>query len=397
MTAQERRSSLGLALVFVLRMLGLFLVVPVFALEAQNYANASPASIGLAMGAYGLTQALLQLPFGMAADRIGRKRVIVAGLLVFAVGSVVAAQATTIEGLLIGRAVQGAGAVSAAVTALLADQTRDVVRTKAMAIIGGSIGVVFMVSLVLSPLLNSLMGLGGMFWLVAILALLAIVAVLGLVPAEPARTEAAIRGSLSEVLFHPQLWRLNLGVFVLHAVQLGMWMVVPALLVHAGLLQAQHWHVYLPAMLLSLLVMGGVLFRLERQGKLKAVFLFSIGLIILVQVAFMALAPQTTLSPWLMGLLLTVFFTGFNMLEASQPSLVSRLAPEHARGMALGLYNTAQALGLFVGGAVGGLLMKNAGSSALFAGSITLLVVWLWCARSMQTPASLRESKVVKN
>ncbi len=391
MTADERRSSLGLALIFALRMLGLFLVVPVFVLEASHYQGATPASIGMAMGAYGLTQAVLQLPLGMASDVFGRKRLIALGLLVFAIGSVVAAQATSIDGLLWGRALQGAGAVSAAVTALLADQTRDVVRTKAMALIGASIGLVFSLALIVSPLLAGWIGLSGMFWLVALLALLAIAAVFWLVPPEPVRHGTAVSGSLVEVLRHPQLLRLNIGVFVLHAVQLAMWMVLPRLLVQAGLVQDHHWYLYLPAVLGSFLVMGGVLFRMERKGRLKQVFMASIVLILLVQLALWLISGQTSqgqpASLWLLGLLLLVFFSGFNMLEASQPSLVSRQAPAHARGMALGVYNTTQSLGLFAGGALGGLLLKQAGAPALFAACAALQVLWLLVAWRMQVPA----------
>ena len=280
MNPSERHASLGLALIFALRMLGLFLVVPVFEIEASHYPGANPASIGLAMGVYGLTQAVLQLPFGMASDRFGRKRMITLGLVVFAIGSAVAALATSLDGLLWGRALQGAGAVSAAVTALLADLTRDAVRTKAMAIIGGSIGLVFSVALILSPLLDALMGLSGMFWLVAVLALLAIAGLYLIVPDEPPLHKGhAVGGSLAAVLRHPDMLRLNVSVFVLHAVQLAMWMVVPMLLVQAGLDKNHHWEVYLPAVIGSFVVMGGVLFRMERQGRLREVFLTSIVLV----------------------------------------------------------------------------------------------------------------------
>lgn len=388
MTPSERRSSLGLALIFALRMLGLFLVVPVFELEASHYAGANPASIGMAMGVYGLTQAVLQLPLGMASDRWGRKRLIALGLLVFAVGSVVAAMATTIDGLLWGRAIQGAGAVSAAVTALLADQTRDVVRTKAMAMIGASIGLVFSLALIVSPLLAGWMGLSGMFWLVAVLALLAVVAIFVMVPPEPALHRDAVGGSLAEVLAHPALLRLNVGVFVLHAVQLAMWMVLPRMLVEAGLVKEHHWYVYLPAVLGSFLVMGGVLFRMERKGKLKQVFLTSIVLVGLTQLALWWMSGSSAGAPslWTLCLLLLVFFSGFNMLEASQPSLVSRQAPPQARGMALGVYNTLQSLGLFAGGAVGGILIKHSGPQMLFMASGVLMLLWLLVALGMTAP-----------
>ena len=392
MTASERRSSLGLALIFALRMLGLFLVVPVFPLAAASYEGATAANIGLAMGIYGLTQALLHLPLGMASDRFGRKRLITLGMLVFAAGCVVAALATSIDGLLIGRALQGAGAVSAAVTALLADLTRDEVRTKAMAIIGGSIGLVFSLALVISPLLAGWIGLSGMFWLVAVLALLGIGGLYLLVPEEPVRLGAVpSRGSLWQTLQHPALLRLNAGVFVLHAVQLAMWMVVPALLVQAGLEQPQHWQVYLPAVLGSFVLMGALLFRMERAGKLRLMLQLSMVLILLVQLALWwindQLQGEQLPALWQLAVLLLVFFTGFNILEASQPSLVSRQAPEQLRGMALGAYNTVQSLGLFVGGAVGGFLLKQDGPVAVTLACIALMLLWLMIAWNMPVPA----------
>ena len=384
MTATERRASLSLASIFALRMLGLFLVLPVFALEAARYPGGiDPARIGLAMGIYGLTQALLQIPFGMASDRLGRKPVIVVGLVVFALGSFVAAAATSLDGLLAGRALQGAGAVSAAVTALLADQTRDVVRTKAMALVGGSIGLMFAVSLVLAPELNARIGLSGLFWLTGLLALGAIAMVLWLVPPEPKQHKDMARAGLVSVLRRADLVGLNLGVFVLHAVQLSMWVAVPALLVQAGLLKALHWQVYLPAVLASFVVMGGVLFPLERRGHLRAVMLGSIALLLLVQLGFMVVAQSAaTAAPSLtvLGLLLLLFFCSFNVIEASQPSLVSRLAPAASRGAALGLYNTAQSLGLFAGGALGGAMVKGGGAQGLFISTAVLSLLWLLTA-----------------
>ena len=386
MTAPERRASFSLAGIFALRMLGLFLVLPVFALEAARYPGGdNAAKVGLAMGIYGLTQAFLQIPFGLASDRLGRKRVIVAGLIVFALGSFVAAVAPDLNWLLAGRALQGAGAVSAAVTALLADLTRDEVRTKAMALVGGSIGLMFALSLVLAPALNAVVGLGGIFTLTGLLALGGIALVIWGVPAEPARHVNAPRGSLIDVMKHPDLLGLNFGVFVLHAVQLSMWIAVPALLVQAGLLKAQHWQVYLPAVLASFVVMGGTLFPLERRGHLRAVLLVAIGLLVVVQLGFLAatlLATGAGAAPslGLLGALLLLFFCSFNVLEASQPSLVSRLAPASMRGAALGFYNTSQSLGLFAGGALGGAVLQWASPTALFVITAAMSVVWLLVA-----------------
>jgi MFS family permease len=393
MTPTERRASASLATIFAARMLGLFLVLPVFALEAARYPGGDdPARVGLAMGIYGLTQGLMQIPFGLASDRLGRKRVIIFGLLLFAAGSFVAGAADSLSWLIIGRSLQGAGAVSAAVTALLADQTRDQVRTKAMAIIGASIGLMFALSLVAAPLLAAQIGLAGLFVVTGALALGCIAVVAWWTPPEPLQHKNMPRGKLSDVLNHAGLLRLDVGVFVLHAVQLAMWVAVPALLVQAGLPKAQHWYVYLPAVLGSFVIMGG-LFPLERRGYLRAVFLGSVGLVMVVQVGLLLAAGRPGIG--LLGLLLFVFFCGFNVLEASQPSMVSRIAPPHARGGALGVYNTLQSLGFFAGGAVGGWLAKNVGAEGLFAACAALMLLWLVVAWPMRPPRAERSAEEV--
>ena len=385
MTPLERRASGGLALIFALRMLGLFLVLPVFALEARHYPGGDdPALVGLALGVYGLVQALLQLPLGMASDRFGRKRVIVLGLLTFAAGCLWAALATDVQGLIMARALQGAGAVSAAVTALLADQTRDSVRTKAMALVGISIGLVFALALVLAPLLNAAVGLAGLFAITGGLTLAGIAVVLWLVPPEPARSARGPSDHWTQVWRHPGLLRLNLEVFVLHTVQMAMWVAVPALLVQAGLAKGLHWQVYLPAVLVSFLAMGG-LFALERRGRLRAALLVAIALVLLVQLGLGWLAQGGAVpTVWSLGALLLVFFCGFNALEASQPSLVSRMAPAQLRGAALGTYNTLQSLGLFAGGALGGALLQWAGATGLFAATALLCALWLALTWTLQ-------------
>lgn len=378
MTRQELRSSGSLALIFALRMLGLFLVLPVFALEAQHYAGGNdPAMVGLALGMYGLTQAVFQLPLGLASDRFGRKKVIIVGLLVFALGSLVAALADSLMGLVWGRALQGAGAVSAAVTALLADLTRDSVRTKAMAMVGGSIALMFSLALVLSPLLAGWVGLSGIFWITLALTLAGIATVLWVVPPEPVQHTAMPRGRFADLLAYPDLLRLNAGVFVLHTVQMAMWVAVPTLLVQAGLVKTAHWQVYLPAVLLSFAALGR-LFAMERKGQLRSALLLAIVLVLLVQAGLGALtlaggAP----SLWLLGVAMLVFFIGFNMLEATQPSLVSRMAPDRLRGAALGAYNTLQSLGLFAGGFLGGWLSRHGSLTGVFAATALLCVVWL--------------------
>ena len=385
MTPVERRASASLASIFALRMLGLFLVLPVFALEARKYPGGDdPALLGLAMGIYGLTQGLLQLPFGMASDRFGRKRVIVIGLLIFAAGSFWAAAASDLHGLLIGRSLQGAGAVSAAVTALLADLTRDEVRTKAMALVEASAGLMSALSLVLAPVLAAAVGLAGLFSITGVLALLGVAVIVWGAPAAPVLQAGAVRGRLADVLRHAGLMRMNFGVFVLHAVQLAMWVAVPALLVEAGLPKASHWQVYLPAVLGSFVLMGGM-FALERRGRLKQVFLAAILLIAAVELGLLVLASGT---PRLMPLaaLLFAFFCGFNILEATQPSLVSRLAPMPVRGTAMGVYNTLQSLGFFVGGWAGGGLVKSWGSQMLFVCCAAAMLLWWLVALPMQAP-----------
>lgn len=390
MLPDERRASLALAGVFALRMLGLFLVLPVFALEAVRLPGGDdPARVGLAMGIYGLVQAVLQIPLGWASDRYGRKPVILLGLALFAAGSLLAAWAPTLAWLTLARAVQGAGAISAAVTALLADLTRDAVRTKAMALVGASIGLSFALSLVVAPPLAAAIGLGGLFVLTALLTLAGMAAVVWVVPPEPAHP-AATRGTgggWRTVLTHPALLRLDGGVLALHTLQMAMWVTVPGLLVQAGLPQGQHWQVYLAALAVSLAIMGGLLFRLERRGHLGAVLRTAIGLLLAAQLGLawshMHGATLAALTGWLM-----VFFVGFNTLEASQPSLVSRLAPAEARGAALGVYNTLQSLGLFAGGALGGWLARHGGPGAVLASGAALATLWLALAWRQPLPTT---------
>lgn len=392
LSPEERRTGMSLAAIFGLRMLGLFLVLPVFAVFAQGFPGGDDLTlVGLALGAYGLTQACLQIAWGSASDRWGRKPVIVAGLILFAIGSAVAALAPNIHWIIVGRVLQGAGAISAAVTALAADLTREQHRTKVMAMIGSSIGLVFAGSLVAAPILYAAIGMSGIFWLTGALALAAIVVLLKVVPAAPPPV-AGPPVALASVLFEPQLARLNFGVFALHLTQTAMWVLVPsALIQHGGLPVAEHWKVYLPAVLLSFVVMVPAVIAAEKKGRMKPVFAGAIALLLLVQAGFY-FAGQ---SLWALALWLTLFFVAFNILEATQPSLISRIAPPQAKGKALGLYNTLQAVGLFVGGAAGGLLAKYLGSGAVFAACGLLALVWLGLARSLQVPQ--RKSQVHGN
>ena len=382
MTPAERRAGISLAAIFALRMLGLFLILPVFAVHAHGMPGGDNTMlVGMAFGAYGLTQAFLQIPFGAASDRFGRKPVIVFGLLLFVVGSVVAALAADVQTVIVGRVLQGAGAISAAVTALAADLTRDQHRTKVMAMIGSSIGLVFALSMVAAPLLYALIGMSGLFWLTAVLAVAAIFTIVFIVPAAPPVPRAV--GRFSEVLGDGQLMRLNFGVFALHLMQTAMWVLVPAGLVRAGLPVVEHWKVYLPAVLLSFAVMVPAIIMAEKKGRMKQIFNSAIALLLLVQVG---LYFEGSAGMWPLAILLTLFFVAFNVLEATQPSWISKIAPPHAKGTALGIYNTLQSVGVFLGGALGGWLAQNVGSGSVSMLGGGLALAWLILAAGMKAP-----------
>ncbi len=383
MTSAERRAGISLAAIFALRMLGLFLILPVFAVHAAGIPGGDNLTlVGLAIGAYGLTQACLQIAYGAASDRFGRKPVILFGLVLFVAGSVVAALADGIHTIIIGRVLQGAGAISAAVTALAADLTRDQHRTKVMAMIGSSIGLVFALSMVAAPLLYAAIGMDGIFWLTAVLAAGAMGVLLWVVPAAPP-VPRANGGRFIDVLRDPQLMRLNFGVFALHLIQTTRWGMVPAALVSSGgLAVPEHWKVYLPAVLLSFVVMVPAVIVAERHNQMKTVFNAAVALLALVQFGL-----------WLFGdaliplaLLLTLFFVAFNVLEATQPSWISRIAPAHAKGTALGVYNTLQSIGLFLGGVLGGWLGQRFGAGAVSLVCGGLALAWLALSAGMNPP-----------
>ncbi|AUN94031.1 MFS transporter [Pseudazoarcus pumilus] len=384
MSAAERRAGASLAAIFGLRMLGLFLILPVFAVHAQTLPGGDDLTlVGIAIGAYGLTQACLQLVFGAASDRYGRKPVIVFGLLVFIVGSAVAALATNIETVIAGRVLQGAGAISAAVTALAADLTRDQHRTKVMAMIGASIGMVFAFSMVAAPLLYSLIGMSGIFWLTALLGAGAIFLVVRVVPDAPP-VPRGTGGRLIDVLTDGQLMRLNFGVFALHLIQTTMWVLLPsALVASGGLPMVEHWKVYLPAVLLSFVFMVPAIIIAERRGHLKLVFNAAIMLLLIVQLGLWLAGDGV----WNLALWLMLFFVAFNVLEATQPSWISRIAAPHAKGMALGVYNTLQSTGLFLGGMLGGYLAQRHGAVAVHVTAAAIALVWLALAFTMRPPS----------
>ena len=381
MSREEKRAGVSLASIFALRMLGMFLILPVFAIHAHTLPGGDNLTlVGLALGAYGLTQAFFQSPFGMASDVFGRKRVIVFGLLIFAIGSVVAALATDIYWTILGRVVQGAGAISAAVTALAADLTREQHRTKVMAMIGSSIGLVFAFSLVIAPVLYAAIGMSGIFWMTGVLALTAIAVVTYLVP-EPPPPHPGPRVPLLEVLVNTQLLRLNLGIFILHMSQMMMFVVMPGLLISTGGLPlASHWKVYLPAVLISFVLMVPAIIYAEKCQKLRTVF---VSAIILLLLTLLVLGLQGNHFYVVTGGLLS-FFVAFNTLEAMLPSLISRVAPPRAKGTALGVYNTTQALGLFLGGALGGWMAKHFGPQGVFVFASGMSTLWLAAATTMQ-------------
>ncbi len=383
MTPAEKRAGMSLAAIFALRMLGLFLILPVFAVHAHEIPGGDDLTlVGLAIGAYGLTQAFLQIAYGAASDRFGRKPVIVFGLLLFVIGSAVAALADSIYIVIVGRVLQGAGAISAAVTALAADLTRDQHRTKVMAMIGSSIGLVFAISMVAAPLLYTMVGMSGIFWLTAVLAFLAIGVVIYVVPTVPVIPRAA-GGRVVDVLRDGQLMRLNVGVFALHLIQTAMWVLVPAAIVAGGALPLpEHWKVYLPAVLLSFALMVPAVIVAERRGMMKVIFNAAIALLVVVQVGLYAFGESLLA----LGLWLTLFFVAFNVLEAVLPSWISKIAPPHARGSALGVYNTLQSIGLFLGGMVGGWIAQNYGPSAVNLACGLLALVWLMVAATMNSP-----------
>ena len=383
MSPEERRAGASLASIFALRMLGLFLILPVFSVYAKTLPGGDNlALVGFALGAYGLTQAFFQIPYGIASDIFGRKQVIVVGLLIFALGSFVAAWAPDMTWIIVGRVLQGAGAISAAVTALAADLTREEHRTKVMAMIGSSIGLVFALSLVGAPILYGWIGMGGLFIMTGVLALAAIVLLFKAVPPAPP-PHGHEKLPLRRVVFDPDLLRLNVGIFVLHMVQMAMFVVLPhALVSHGGLEAAAHWKVYLPAVLISFAIMVPAIIAAERKDKMRPIFLAAIGLLVIVQSGLLLFSG----SLWLLALWLMLFFVAFNVLEATLPSLVSRTAPPAAKGAALGVYNTTQALGLFIGGAAGGYIAQHFGDNAVFAACTGLILIWLVVANSMNFP-----------
>ena len=390
MTRLELRASLSLAAIYMLRMIGMFLILPVFSVMARHLPGASPVMVGLALSAYGLTQAVFQIPFGLWSDRFGRKPVITAGLIIFVIGSMVAAMSDTLYGIIAGRALQGAGAVAAVVMALAADLTREEHRTKAMALIGISIGISFALSIVAGPVLSQWMGLKGLFWLITALALLSILVLHVFVP-NPTNIrfhrDAQVRTSaFGGVLRDGELQRLDFGIFCLHLILTATFIVVPVLLVdHLKLPTEDHWHVYLPVFVLAMVSMVPFVILAEKKRKMKPVFLAFIGLVALSDLGFAFLTDNL----YAICFLLYVFFTGFNLLEATLPSMVSKIAPPDLKGTAMGVYSTSQFLGAFVGGVGAGWIYGNHGIAPVFFFCALVALLWLSVAFFMRAPRHL--------
>jgi MFS family permease len=389
MTREERRAAITLAGVYSLRMFGLFMILPVFALYAESLTGVTPLLMGTAMGIYGLTQTVLQIPFGMASDRVGRKPVIAAGLVIFAMGSIVAAMSTTIYGVIFGRALQGAGAVAAAVMALAADLTREEHRTKTMAFIGMSIGLSFMAAMVTGPIFSHWIGVPGIFWLTAVLAVGGIMAIYFVVP-DPKheklhRDMEPVPAQFRRVLSDPQLLRINFGIFALHLVLLASFMIIPKALIEAGLTPAKHGYLYFVVMALSMALAVPFIILGEKRRILKQVVS---GAVVLLVVSMLGFAEVGT-SLFSLALLLLLFFVAFNLLEATMPSLIAKMAPVESKGTAMGVYSSSQFFGAFIGAQTAGWLLNDYGPTAVFLFCAAVLSVWAALALTMRQPRYL--------
>ncbi len=389
MQQQQKWPLISLALLFAFRLLGLFLILPIFSLYATHLPDSNPKLIGIALGIYGLTQACLQIPFGLLSDRFGRKPMIVIGLIIFAGGSIIAALASSIEMIIIGRAIQGAGAIGSVIIALVADLTSDENRSKAMAFIGMAIGCAFMLAMILGPLLNSWIGVSGIFWLTAGLAVFGIILLLITVPTPPThllqRDAEPVPQLLLAILRNKELLRLDIGIFCLHAILTAIFIVIPITLAHQlGIAEPQQWWLYFPILLVAFIIGLFGIMHAEKQRRLKFYFCGAIGLLALSQ---LLLLMSHQLSGVIVALLL--FFIAFVFLEATLPSLIARTVPAGGKGTAMGIYSTSQFLGIFIGGSVGGWLFAEHAMNSVFIATLTLVVMWLALSLGMKKPKYL--------
>ena len=387
----ERRAVVSLASIYMIRMLGLFMILPVFSIYAADLEGSQATLIGVAIGIYGLGQALFQLPYGLLSDRFGRKPLIMSGLFLFALGAVVAAMSTSIYGVIIGRALQGSGAVAAVTMALLADLTKEENRTKAMAAVGMSIGIAFAMAMVLGPLLAAHLGLQGLFWLTAVLALIAMTICWFIVPDPPKQVHQQsalpVKSQLLGVMLNPELARLNIGIFVLHSVLTASFVVLPLALVDFGNFSLEkHWQVYLPVLLGSFIAMLPLMILAEKKGQVKNVFLFCL-IMLMIGMTGLGFAYQNFSA---LVVFLLIFFFGFNLLEAMLPSLISKIASAGNKGSAMGVYSTAQFLGVFVGGSLGGFIYGQAGIGTVFLSLTALISIWFLISLGMKNPKKIK-------
>ena len=386
MTSSEKRATWSLASIYALRMLGLFLILPVLSLFAEQLDGSTPSLIGMAIGIYGISQAILQIPFGLMSDRVGRKKIIIFGLILFFAGSVIAAVSNSIYGVLLGRAIQGSGAIAGPIMALVADLTQEVHRTKAMALIGVSIGVSFGVAIAAGPVIAGFIGVHGIFWLIAALSLLAIWVILYKVPdpqqSKKHRDAELVPGQFFNILKSTELLRLDYGIFILHAILTASFVVVPLLMRDAGLLPAEHWKVYLPVFIISMAAIIPFVILAEKKRKMKPVFVGAIAALVFADLGLMQF--HNTM-PGIIGFL-GLFFIGFNLLEATLPSLISKTAPGDLRGTAMGVYSTCQFLGAGIGGGVGGWCYGEFGAAGVFLFCAVAALSWFLMSLSMKPP-----------
>ncbi|MDE9541417.1 MFS transporter [Xenorhabdus bovienii] len=395
MTPLELRATWGLGSVFSLRMLGMFMVLPVLTTYGLGLRGSSEALIGIAIGIYGLTQAIFQIPFGLLSDKIGRKPLIIGGLLIFVLGSITAALSDSIWGIIIGRALQGAGAISAAIMALLSDLTREQNRTKAMAFIGISFGITFAFAIVVGPIITHQVGLNGLFGIIAILASCGILITLCAVP--PAhkhilnRESGIARGSFRRVLSDPQLLKLNFGILSLHTLLMSSFIALPLIMEKAGFPPQQHWKVYLITTLISFIAVLPFIIYAEKKRRMKQVFLLCIGLLFIAELVLWSVGSHL----WGIFAGIQVFFLAFNIMEAILPSLISKEAPAGYKGTAMGVYSTSQFLGVALGGFLGGMLYELQGASLVFMGGIALTALWFIISLTLRQPPYVSSIRIV--
>lgn len=395
MTSLEKKATFSIASIYAFRMLGLFMILPVFSLYINDFKNATPVMMGLALGIYGLTQGILQIPFGLCSDRIGRKPVIIFGLILFVIGSIVAAKSHSINMLILGRAIQGAGAIGSTLTALLADHTAEEHRLKAMSVLGMTIGFSFIIALMIGPVLNSWIGLSGIFWFTAILAIVGILVVLFLIPTPNhlfiQRDNEAVLGQFKTILMMPELLRLDFGIFCLHAILTALFVAVPIILVdHLDLANNHQWMIYLPVLLISFALMLPFIIIAEKKRLMKPIFIGAIALLTFSEI-LLGFFHQNII---IMGLILILFFAAFTFLESSLPSLIAKIAPAGNKGTAMGIYSSAQFLGILAGGGLSGLVFSHFGFGSIFILCAAIGLLWLAVSIFMKKPRHL-SSKII--